>query len=230
MNVLVADSRISTAALLSAELRSRDVSVTLAVPAKEGGSKPLPEQEKAFPSSLREVAWNPYSWLSSDSLLFEATKSSPLDALILLFDISALSPFFAELSPEKILLSSISAFQTLADAVLKKFHSQKAGRIVFMLSRRGGKSPLHEIKGMQRIAASCAEAAFERFAEETAFLLSQTEDNAIDAVLIKSEFDSDGFLPWAVDNMMEENQKPVRNSGRWLSRGGGIKSIFQRKT
>ena len=229
MNVLIADSRISTAALLAAELRSRDVSVTLAVPAKEGDSKSA-SQEKAFPSSLREVSWNPYSWLSADSLLFEATSSSPLDTLVLIFDISALIPFFSELSPEKIFLSSVSAFQTLAAAALKKFQAKKAGRIAFMLSKREAKSSFHDLKGMQYIAASCAEAAFERFAEEAAFVLSQVENNPIDAVLIKSEFESDGFLPWATDIIMEENQKPARNSGRWLSRGGGFKSIFQRRT
>ena len=230
MNVLIADSRISTAALLAAELRSRDVSVTLAVPSKEGGSKPLPEQEKGFVSSLREVSWNPYSWLSSDSLLFEAARTSPIDALILLFDLNALIPFFSELSPEKILLSSVNAFQTLADAALKKFRAKKAGRIVFMLSKRANRSNFHDIKGMQYIVASCAESAFERLAEETAFVLSQAADNAIDAVLIRSEFDAGNFPAWAADNIMEENQKPARNSGRWLSRAGGLRSIFQRRT
>ena len=229
MNVLIADSRISTAALLAAELRSRDVSVTLAVPPKEGESKPA-SQEKAFVSSLREVSWNPFSWLSSDSLIFEAAKSSPLDALILLFDLNALSPFFSELSPEKILLSSVSAFQTLADAALKKFQAKKAGRIVFMLSKKEAMSSFYDIKGMQYIAAASAESAFERFAEESAFIFSQVENNPIDAVLIKSEFESDSFPSWAADTIMEKNPKPVRNSGRWLSRVSGFKSIFQRRT
>ena len=229
MNVLVADGRIPASALLAAELRARNVSVTIAVPAKEGGAESA-SQEKAFASPLREVSWNPFSWLSSDSLVFEAAKSSPLDALILLFDLNALAPLFSELSPEKILLSSVSAFQTLAAAALKKFQAKNAGRIVFVISKREARPPLSDIKGMQYIAASCAESAFERFAEEAAFVFSQAENNPIDAILIKSEFESDGFPSWATDIIMEKNPKPVRNSGRWLSRSSGFKSIFQRRT
>ena len=231
MNILIADSRISTAALLAAELRSRDVSVTLAVPSKEGGAKPAAAQEKAFGSPLREISWNPFSWLSSDSLVFEAANPSGLDALVLLFDLNALAPFFAELSPEEIFLSSAVAFQTLAASALKRFQAKKSGRIVFMLSRKESRSSFFDLKGMQYIAASSAEAAFERFAEETAFVFSQAESGMLDAVLIKSEFDSEGFLSWAADHIAGEGAKTAKAAGKWISRGGGgLSSIFQRRT
>lgn len=230
VNVLIADSRTPTAALLAAVLRSRDVSVTLAVAGGNAEAHPEAVKEKASSSLLREVLWNPFSWLSSDSLMFEATSSAPLDALVLLFDFVALAPFFSTLSPAEIFLASSSAFQTLMASALKKFQARKGGQFVFMVSRRGNRSASFELNAMQYIAAYSAEAAFERCAEATAALFSQTRNSSLGTVLIKSDFSAEGFLPWAADLIVEAGAKPAKNSTKWLSRGNSLASIFQRKS
>lgn len=231
MNILIADSRIPAAPLLAAELCSRDVQVTLAAPSKGASGKPDAARNTDAPSALHEVSWNPFSWLSTDSLVFEAASQAALDALILLFDLNSLAASFAELSPEDIILSTIIAYQKLAAAALRRFQAKKAGRIAFMLSKREERASPASLTGMRRVAAASAEAAFERFAEETAFVLSQEEGASIDTVLIKSQFESGGFISWAAGCITEEGLKNVKVPGKWLSRGGGgFMSIFQRRT
>ncbi len=224
MNVLIADNRISLAPLIAAELRARNVSVTLAAPEKNASSKPEHKGQKEGTSRLNEVFWNPLSWLSSNSLLFESTIPAGLDALVLLFDLKDLASGFAEIPPSGIFESSVIAIQNLLDGAIKKFHKQKSGRIVFVLNSGNTEQfePLH-LSGIQHIAAGAAEAAFIRTAEETASMFSKLEGSALDAVLIKSPFETS----WVADCIVDA--KSGKNSGKWLSQSGRFSSIFQRK-
>ncbi len=232
MNILIVDSRMSTASLLAEELSSRNVSVTLAVSVSSFEASPEASQETGKYSNLQKISWNPFSWLSSDSLIHEASDKSALDALVLLFDLEAFAPFFSGLSYIDIFLYSVGAFQMLTSSTLKRFQAKKGGRIVFMLASRGNRAKPFALEGMQYIAASSAEAAFERFAEETSLIFSNAENSVIDTVLIKSEFDDEAFVSWAADCILGNNAKQAKASGKWLLRNkaSGVSSIFQRKT
>lgn len=226
MNVLIADSRISTAPLLAAELRGRNVSVTLAVPEKQTGRKQEHHSQPNGGSQLNEIAWNPLSWLSTESLVFEASARENLDALVLCFDLNGFSPEFSKSPLSGIFGGSVIAFQNLLDSAVKKFQRQKEGRIVFALhSRSAEQSKSLPLSGMHYIAAVSAEAAFIRCAEETAAVFSKPDDSSIQVFLFKTPFD----IPTLASHILDS--KPARNSGKWISPSGGIgrASIFPRK-
>lgn len=224
MNVLIADNRVSMAPLIAAELRARNVSVTLAAPEKASAATSGKKDQNEGASRLNEAAWNPLSWLSSESLLFESAEQAGLDALVLLFDLNDFAAGFAKLPPSGIFESSVIAFQNLIDGAIKKFYRQKSGRIVFILSSAGEEHfEIPHLSGIQHIAAAAAESAFIRCAEETAAFFSKHEGIPLDAALLKTPFEPS----WAADYITDT--KTGRNSGKWVSQTGKLGSIFQRK-
>lgn len=228
MNVLIADSRIPAARLLAADLRSRDVSVTLAVPEKNAESHPARPETKSGASALLEVFWNPFSWLSTESLVFEASGAGELDALVLLFDLDALSPFFSGLFPDEIFRSSVAAFQSLAGIVLKRCRKRRSGRIVFLLAsgEKQGASP--DMPELSAITAASAESAFIRFGEETAARVFKTEGSGTDVLLMKAPFTEEGVWSWAAERILSPDTG--KHNGKWLSPSVRLGAIFQRRT
>jgi len=209
MCVLVCDKSIPCASSFAGELRGRGVSVSL-VTDDEGsptGSR-SPARQSVEGSGLAEIFWNRMSSLSARTLMLEASNVLSIpDQAAIFFDAAALLSALPQGrdNPAAVIDGWITGYVYLVRELVQTFSSRGRGRIVFAISggaSRGealGEAHGEATPGSPSLAATLAESAFIRLAEETAAFLSARTAPGAEAMLVRV------------------GDEPVAESAAWLA-------------
>lgn len=221
--VLVCDKSIPCASALAGELRGRGVSVALVADDGSAGKRAAAKQN-AEGSALADLFWNRASPLSARTLMLEASNilSVPDDAAIF-FDTGALLAALPAGSdnPAAVIEGWITGYVYLVRELVRTFSSRGRGRIFFAVSGGSARAEAHGEfpPGSPALAATLAESAFVRLAEETAAFLSATTGAGAAAVLVRiGDEPVSEAATWLASRIVESSGSQ-RGNGRWIKSG-----------
>lgn len=161
------------------------------------------------------VPWNSSSALSAHTAVLEAvTRCGGLSAGVFAFDGAAFASLFSsqgDSDPAIVIERLVTGWILLTDSVRERFLKQGSGHFVFV---HCVPNPKAEAVEALPLAVSVAEAAFLRFAEETA----ARDRDGVRTSLVRFETGGEGHeTEWLADRVFDG--PPARSHIRWVRAG-----------